>query len=193
MYTTNSILSEINLEAYIRHYRDADKFIVYCKACNRYNACWACPPFAFDLDAELSHYKTAWLVGTKITIDSEVIEHNKGWDLCTPLTYRMIEEVRLTLDEKLLDLEKAYPGSRAFFAGTCHRCLVDKCARIEGNPCIFPDKVRPSLESFGFDVSRTSLELLNVEMKWSRDGVLPPYFVLVSGFFTSAEMDQLEW
>jgi hypothetical protein len=46
--------------------------------------------------------------------------------------------------------------------------------------------------AFGFDVSQTSLRLLNVEMKWSRDGVLPPYFVLVSGFFTNADIGKLE-
>jgi predicted metal-binding protein len=67
----------------------------------------------------------------------------------------------------------------------------DKCTRIKGKPCISPDKVRPSLESFGFDVSKTSLQLLNVEMKWSLEGVLPPYFVLVSGFLTNADVGQL--
>jgi predicted metal-binding protein len=192
MYKATSIVTEINLKNYICHYRDADKFITYCEKCNRYNTCWACPPFDFDTAVELSRYKTAWIIGTKIDLDNDVIEKHKGWDLCTPLTYRIIEEVRRTLDIKLLNLEKEYAGSRTFFAGTCHLCSQDKCTRIEGKPCIFPDKIRPSLESFGFDVSQTSLRLLNVEMKWSRDGVLPPYFVLVSGFFTNAGIGRLD-
>jgi predicted metal-binding protein len=192
MYTTSSILSEIDLKEYIRRYRDADKFIVYCKACNRYNACWACPPFDFDIAVELSRYKTAWIIGTKIDLNDDVVEKHKGWDLCTPLTYRIIEEVRLTLDERLLGLEKKHPGGRAFFAGTCHLCAADRCTRIEGNPCVFPGRVRPSLESFGFDVSQTSVDLLNVEIKWSHDGVLPPYFVLVSGFFTGVAIGRME-
>lgn len=42
------------LENYFSHilvadYRDADKFIVYCKQCNRYGNCWACPPYLFSL------------------------------------------------------------------------------------------------------------------------------------------------
>ncbi|MDR1173042.1 MAG: hypothetical protein LBL24_11375 [Bacteroidales bacterium] len=41
-------------------------------------------------------------------------------------------------------------------------------------------------------VSQTALKLLNIEMKWSRDGVLPPYFVLVSGFFTNIDIQQLK-
>jgi predicted metal-binding protein len=192
MYTASNIIAGTYLEEYVRHYRDADRFIVYCKQCNRYNACWSCPPFDFDTDAELSHYKYAWIIGTKIDIDRDVIETHRGWDLCTPVTYRIIEEVRRPLDEKLLKMEKEYAGSRAFFAGTCHLCSPDKCTRIKGSPCVFPGRVRPSLESFGFDVSQTSLKLLNVEMKWSRDGVLPPYFVLVSGFFTNVDIQQLK-
>jgi predicted metal-binding protein len=192
MYRTTNIVTEISAEAYIRHYRDADRFIVYCKQCNRYNACWACPPFDFDVDAVLSHYRYAWIIGTKTDLDADVIEKYKGWDLCTPVTYRIIEEVRRTLDAKLLSLEKTYSGSKAFFAGTCHLCSPDKCTRTKGSPCIFPNKIRPSLESFGFDVSQTSLKLLNVEMKWSRDGVLPPYFVLVSGFFTNVDHCRLK-
>ena len=26
---------------YIRKYRDEDKFIVFCRRCNRYDRCWA--------------------------------------------------------------------------------------------------------------------------------------------------------
>ncbi|MDR1348091.1 MAG: DUF2284 domain-containing protein [Prevotellaceae bacterium] len=192
MYKTSCITAEINTADYIHHYRDADRFIVYCKQCNRYSACWSCPPFDFDVGAELSHYRYAWIIGTKIDIDEDVIKTHRGRDLCTPVTYRIIEEVRRTLDEKLLKMEKEYAGSRAFFAGTCHICPAEKCTRTAGKPCIAPDKIRPSLESFGFDVSRTALKLLNVEMKWSRDGVLPPYFVLVSGLFTNVDIQLLE-
>jgi predicted metal-binding protein len=192
MYTTNNIVTKINLAEYICNYRHADKFIVYCKKCNRYDTCWSCPPFDFNTDAELSHYKTAWIIGTKINLENDVIETYRGWNLCTPLTYRIVKKVRRTLDNKLLNLEKKYAGSRAFFAGTCHLCPPEKCTRIIGKPCIFPEKVRPSLESFGFDISQTSLHLLNVEMKWSRDGVLPPYFVLVSGFLTNGDVSQLK-
>jgi predicted metal-binding protein len=188
MYKTEYIISKISLTDYVRNYRNADKFIGYCKKCNRYNACWACPPFDFDTDAELSRYKTAWIIGIKINLADNVIENSKGWELCTPLTYRIIKEVRQPLDGMLLNLEKKYPDSRAFFAGTCHICSVGECARIRQKPCIYPDKVRSSLESFGFDVSLTSLRLLGVEMKWSINGILPPYFVLVSGFLTNNDI-----
>ena len=45
------------------------------------------------------------------------------------------------------------------------------------------DKVRPSLESLGFDLSKTLAELFGIELRWSKDGLLPEYLVLVCGFF----------
>ena len=38
---------------YIRKYRDEDKFIVFCRRCNRYDRCWACPPYDFDISARI--------------------------------------------------------------------------------------------------------------------------------------------
>ncbi len=52
-----------------------------------------------------------------------------------------------------------------------------------GTPCRHPEKVRPSLEAFGFDIAKTLSELFNIELLWGKDGKLPEYLVLVSGFF----------
>lgn len=184
-YTISNHSTAINVEDYIRHYRDTEKFIGYCKECGRYNTCWACPPFDFDTEEYISSYKTAYIIGTKIIIDADVIRENTGWERCTKISYQMIEEVRLVLDNKLLELEVVFPGSKAFFAGTCHICPAEKCTKIKGEPCIAPDRIRPSLESFGFDITKTSAELLEIEMKWSHNGILPEYFTLVSGFFSN--------
>ncbi|QIU97621.1 hypothetical protein BacF7301_25575 [Bacteroides faecium] len=47
--------------------RDAEKFISFCRQCGCYNTCWACPPFAFDVDQYLSQHELALIIGTKIT------------------------------------------------------------------------------------------------------------------------------
>lgn len=91
------------------------------------------------------------------------------------------------MDQKLLMLEKHNPQSKVFLAGTCHICSKEKCTRIKREPCIAPESIRPSLEAFGFDISKTSSELLKVEMLWSKNGILPEYFTLVSGIFTTKE------
>lgn len=188
MYNTTLITAEIDLEEYIRDYREPEKFIGYCKQCDRYNSCWTCPPFDFDTEEYIVLYDRAYIIGTKINLSEELIRDNQGWDKCTKISYEIIEKVRKVLDQKLLMLEKHNPQSKAFFAGTCHICAKEKCTRIKGEPCIAPESIRPSLESFGFDISKTSSELLKVEMLWSKEGVLPEYFTLVSGIFTSKEI-----
>jgi predicted metal-binding protein len=184
MYSLLHVTAAIKLADYLKDYRDAARFIEYCKVCNRYKACWSCPPFEFDTEEYLSPYETAYIVGTKIVLDENTIRENSGWDACRKTAYAILEEVRPGLDGKLLELEKRYPASKAFFAGTCHVCPAGGCARIEGRPCIAPNRIRPALESFGFDIGKTSEDLLHVELKWSRDGILPEYLTLVSGFFT---------
>lgn len=97
--------------------------------------------------------------------------------------FKIIVETRSHLDKQLLALESKYPDSKAFFAGFCTLC-TQECARIIGEPCRYPTKIRHSLESFGFDIGKTASQLLNIDLKWSNDGRLPEYFTLVSGFFT---------
>jgi predicted metal-binding protein len=177
-------VTEVKLADYLRDYRDAARFMEYCKTCNRYGACWSCPPFEFDTEEYLSPYGTAYVIGTKIVLDEKTIEENRGWEKCMKTAHAILKKVRPVLDRHLLALEKRHPVSRAFFAGTCHICSAEACTRIEGRACIAPEKIRPSLESFGFDIGKTSAELLNVELQWSRNGLLPEYLTLVSGFFT---------
>jgi len=174
---------ETEVKELMHSYRDAEKFIGYCKECNRYNACWACPPFDFNADEYLAPYKVAYIIGTKIVLDKEAINKYQGFDECKEISYKIMKEARKSIDGNLLELEKQYPKSKAFFAGFCQICRERECMRAIGKPCIFSERVRPSLESLGFDVSLISTELLNIEMKWSKNGILPEYFTLVSGFF----------
>jgi predicted metal-binding protein len=171
----------------MHRYRNAEKFIGYCEECSKYNACWACPPFDFNPDEYLAAYKAAYIIGTKVILDKETIKENQGFEKCKEISYKIMEETRKSLDGYLLKLEKQYPGSKIFFAGSCHICQMGKCTRIAGKPCISPERVRPSLESLGFDVSTISAEILKIEMKWSQNGILPEYFTLVSGFFSVNE------
>lgn len=170
-------------------YRDADKFITYCKQCKRYDRCWSCPPFHFDTFEYISAYKTAFIIGTKIVPDTSTMKESTQDN---SLGYRMIGDVREVLDSKLLKMETLLPGSKAFFAGTCQICPHEKCKRIVSKPCIAPERVRPPLEAFGFDVVKTSSQILGIEMKWGQKGGFPEYFTLVSGFFTNQNIDQPE-
>jgi predicted metal-binding protein len=183
-YRLEETTATIDVSEYIRDYRDVDKFIKYCKVCSSYNVCWACPPFDFNATEVLMKYKSAHIIGTKIILDETLINECTEKDQCTEMSYKVIKEVRVGLDEKLLALEWQNFGSRAFLAGTCHLCKKGSCKRIFGEPCLHPDRIRPSLESFGFDIGKTAEQLLNTELKWGSEDRLPEYFVLVSGLLT---------
>ncbi len=96
------------------------------------------------------------------------------------------------LDPRLLNMETLLFDSRAFFAGTCYICPAEKCERIFGRPCIAPGRMRSTLEAFGFDIEKTTSQLLGMEMKWGKNGVLPEYLILVSGFFTNQNIARSE-
>jgi predicted metal-binding protein len=187
-YKLNYTIATIDVGEYIQNYCDADKFIGYCKQCERYNACWACPPFDFAPLKRMENYKNAHIIGTKIILDVPLLNECTGAEQCKALSYKIIEEVRHSLDNKLLELEQKYRSSLAFFAGTCHLCKLGECMRILGKPCLHPAKIRHSLEAFGFDISKTVSQLLNTELKWGSKERLPEYFVLVSGFFTNEDI-----
>ena len=135
----------------------------------------------------MSGYETAWLIGTKIIPDDSTRKQCTGKELALQTGRTILAQVREELDVRLLALEKQHPGSRAFFAGTCHACPQGTCTRKKGRPCICPDRMRPSLEALGFDLGKTASELLGIKMQWSREGELPEYFTLVSGFFTGTD------
>ena len=189
-YALSYVSAQIEVKELIHHYRDTEKFIAYCKECNRYNACWACPPFDFDTTKRLMNYKQACIIGTKITLDNTLLNECTEVQQCKEASYQIIREVRHNIDRKLLALEQRYSGSLVFFAGTCHLCTQGECMRIFGKACLHPDKIRPSLEAFGFDIGKISLQLLNIELKWSKEKCLPEYFVLVSGLLTN---ENIRW
>ena len=41
----------------------------------------------------------------------------------------------------------------------------------------------PSLEAFGFDMSKTAKDVLGLEIKWSQGELIPEYLTLVCGIF----------
>lgn len=186
-YTCNNIIAQISKEDYIANFQDVDKFIGFCKQCPQYNTSWACPPYNFSLSSYMSVYDTVYIIGTKIIPDNEIRQQCINEEISKNTGLKIIVDTRNYLDRQLLGLESKYPGSKAFFAGFCTLC-AQECTRIAGEPCRYPNKIRHSLESFGFDIGKTASELLHIDLKWSRDGSLPQYFTLVSGFFTNENL-----
>lgn len=176
--------ASLDAETYIARYRDAERIGGYCLACDRRGTVWSCPPFAFDPAERLARYRGVRLVGTTVRLTDAVRHAPTSPAEQFDISYRIMREVRRTLDARMLEAEHRRADSLAFFAGSCQLCHPRPCARTEGRPCVLPDRARSSLESWGFDVVRTASELLGLEVLWGKDLVLPEYFTYVSALFT---------
>lgn len=173
-YATEEYTADISVEDYIAGFRDERRFIALCKQCPNYGNSWGCPPFDFDTESFLRQYKYAHLMATKIIPEDKDVQFDKSQALVYP------ERVRI--ERELLEMERKYGGRAFAYIGSCLHCNGAECRRKCNMPCLHPDKVRPSLEAFGFDIGRTLSELFGIQLLWGKDGVLPEYLVLVSAF-----------
>ena len=168
-YIIENFTANISVDEYISRFRDEKRFVEFCKQCPNYGNSWGCPPFDFDTGEFLRQYEYAHLMATN-------------------RTQELIKPERLRIERELLEMEHRYGGRAFAYVGKCLYCPDSECARKCNRPCLHPDKVRPSLEAFGFDMTRTLSELFGIELLWGKDGILPEYLVIVSGLFhNSAE------
>lgn len=169
---------EITIEArhYIEQYRDVARFAALCRECGNYERRWCCPPLDVALEARLRGYTRATLLACVITPDCVEQPLAGAMALMRPEIER--------LNRRVLELERERDGLAMGFAGSCYYCGNEPCTREHGLPCRHPERVRPSLEAYGFDLERTCRELLGIEMAWSRDPRrLPPRLTLLCAVF----------
>lgn len=174
-YATEVYTAEIDAKTYIKDFRRVEDFLKLCQQCKNYNNRYGCPPLHNDELAVVNKYQKVRIFGVKI------IPMDKYLRL--EMVNQLMEPVTNQLNKELLEEEKTLDGFGLGFVGTCPYCGKTPCARIEGKSCRHPDKVRPSLEAFGFDVGKTAKDLLGVELKWSQNGLIPEYLMLVYGIF----------
>lgn len=179
----------VSMEEYIEHFRDAERVAGYCRECRNYGNRWGCPPFDYSVDDELHRYCEVLLVAARIYPEEKNLPMETG--------VRCLLPARAQLEKIVLGLEKVLDGRAMGLAGQCTYCGAQpdiyhadmSCRKTQGLPCCHPDLVRPSLEAWGFDITKTSEELLQIPILWSTDGMTPEYFTLVCGFFHNENPD----
>ncbi len=179
MYVLSSFAANIQINDYIERFRDTERILGYCARCDRYGVCWTCPPIPPDIGIDFSDYEAVCIIGTKVTLNAAPQEKDPG-----QAGKEVFIAARAFLDPAMLMLEKAFSGSRALFAGSCQFC--DACTRQNGLACPHAEKIRPSLEALGFDVGKTSNELLGIELQWCAEK-LPDYFLLVGALLCAGK------
>ena len=95
---------------------------------------------------------------------TKIIPEDK--DIPIEYTQKLILPERIRIESELLDMERKYGGRSFAYIGKCLHYPDNECTRNCGTPCRHPEKVRPSLEAFGFDISKTLSELFNIELLW---------------------------
>lgn len=174
-YTTEHLTADIPAKEYIKRFRNVEYFIKLCQKCDNYGKRHGCPPFTEkELDV-INKYEKVWIIGVKIVPNDPLLPLSAANDLMSSVTSEM--------NRVLLAEERRLKGQAFGFVGKCPYCGGAQCQRSKGKPCLHPNKVRPSLEAFGFDMSKTASELLGIDIKWS-DGIhIPEYLTLVCGIF----------
>ncbi len=186
MYQTELYQQDIAMEDFIAKYQDIDKFMAYCRACPNYNARWSCPSLAFDVSEMLAKYDCVHLVGLKMTYDEATIAAADTPEKVKSVTWDTLFVEKRALEETLLVVERETAGSRALSSGGCHYC--ETCARTKDSACIYPDKMRYSLDAFGFDLTAITAEQLGIDLCWSK-GALPPYYTLIHALLLPARAE----
>ena len=176
MYRSELYQQDVSMDEFIAKYQDIDKFMEYCRACPNYEARWSCPSLSFAVGDFLAKYDRVHLVGLKMTYDEATIAAADTPEKIKSVTWDTLFREKRALEESLLVVESEIAGSQALSSGGCHYC--DACARTEGKACIYPDKMRYSLDAFGFDLTAITADRFGIDLCWSQ-GALPPYYTLI--------------
>ena len=177
--------ASLPLEQAIARYRDPERFIGYCRECERWNKCWACPPLTVEPEQYLRPYRWATFVAAKIIFDDDERARATSPDALRVIAWDALIKEKTRLFEALLRCESLVPNSVQLGSGGCHLCEV--CARIDGAPCRHPEKLRYSLDAFGFDMTKIAQELLGIRLLWSNGRELPEYYTLVHALLSENE------
>lgn len=181
MYHLEEFKNKVSTKNYLENYVDVTVFLERCRQCGCFGKNWSCPPHGFDPEESWRKHKYFYITGTKVIFDQSIKEEMTGKEETGAYIRQIFLQERKTLLERLLALEKKYPGSIGLSAGECFLC--DECARTAGKTCLHPDKMRHSIESLGGNVVKTAEEFLGIELKWA-EGKLPEYLTLVTGLLT---------
>ncbi|WP_298594523.1 DUF2284 domain-containing protein [uncultured Mitsuokella sp.] len=189
-YITEYRKSAMPLPGFRQKYQDREKYMTYCRECPNYGTVWSCPPLSFEVEEYLSGFAWVNILCAKIILSDRTIAEADTPEKIKSVGWEMLLAVKLGMEEKLRHLEKALPGSVSLSSGSCNLCSA--CSRKDGKPCRQPDKMRYSLDAFGFDLSAITKDMFAIDILWCKDR-LPDYFTLIHGILTKDEMPADLW
>ena len=189
-YSVEYRTDHIEMPRFRQKYQDRDKFMAFCRECPRYDSLWSCPPLSFDVDTFLEPYTWINVLCAKICLDAETIRTADTAEKIKTIGWDIVSVVKLDTDERLRKLEAQVPESLSLSSGGCNLCK--SCTRKSGSPCRQPDKMRYSLDAFGFDLTAITKDVFHIDILWCRDS-LPEYFTLIHGLLADKSVPEKLW
>ena len=126
--------------------------------CGLYGKCWMCPPDIGDIEtlmSQVKNYTYGMLVQSINTLED-------SFDIEGMLESGNNHAKKMRgLKKKIIN--ELPDNSLILSTGGCGFC--DKCSKVSGEPCRFPEEALSSLEAYGINVSatvgKTSLKYIN--------------------------------
>lgn len=129
---------------YDYHFRE----ICMRNSCGEYGKCWMCPPDVGDVN-ELMKKAQSYSYG---------ILYNSVSQLEDSFDFEGMIEAKQKFNEialKITDVIRGLDGDILHLGvGACGIC--ERCAKKDNEPCRFPDRAIPSMESYGIFVAETA-------------------------------------
>ena len=117
-------------------------------ACGKFGRCYMCPPDIGPVETlmeKIRQYPHAVLYQSIGTIED-------SFDFEGMME---VGHAHCMLSQRIREkLEAVLPGHLHLTGGGCHLC--ERCAKLDDQPCRYPEKALSSLEGYGIDVYRTS-------------------------------------
>lgn len=172
LYKAELFTRTISTREYREKYVDREATMKACMECPNYSKNWACPEFKEDVYRYWTKYDNIKLFLTKINFTQKALNNTYNLDELTYIVDNSLFAERMKLIETLEEYEKECNG-RYLSAGYCSFC--EKCARMEGEECRYPQKCRNSIESLGGLVADTLSGVFDEQLKWIdiEEGKLP--------------------
>ena len=160
---------ELSVDTFLCAYFDPELTLSRCRACSGYGGTWSCPEFGFSLQEYWRRFSTYTVCVERLWLEeAETAEEAQA----------ILSGEKPVFNRRMLERERS-EGGTALYAQECEECA--RCARLDGEPCRFPQIMRYSIESLGGNAAKLIREELGFDILWSQDGSVPAYYLLIGG------------
>ena len=182
-YKTNIMVAEIAVSDLLKPaYYKAKEVRTACSLCPYHGKSWSCPPSSPVASDLLFGKESGFLVAVQVLYEPYLVEASRKLsveqrDILREATYGKVKQI---LNSTCRELEAEFDGGVSVSAGVCKNC--DICAKLDGLPCRFPQRMRYSFSGLGIDIVKLVGDTFGLDILWSKNS-FPDYEVLVSGIF----------